>query len=185
MTRPNLRSLPTLETLPQRGAAGVSPADQTAVAQAEAELAGLFSGLLARGRSDEDSPDYELLEAAVDGTLDPVEAELFASRLAGDPELQREFDELLALRDQLRQLPSAARHASRPSTVGRPASRRWLGFAAAALVLAAAGIGLRQDLRRPAAVTAAAATAPAATQSGHEVVFADSFEGGTTGHWSN
>ena len=118
MTRPNLRSLPTLETLPHRGAAGVSQAD------------------------------YELLEAAVDGTLDPVEAELFASRLAGDPELQREFDGLLALRDQLRQLPSAARHASRPSTVGRPASRRWLGFAAAALVLAAAGIGFRQFRRR-------------------------------------
>ena len=151
MTRPNLRSLPTLETLPQRSAAGVSQADQTAVAQAEAELAGLFSGLLARGRSDEDSPDYELLEAAVDGTLDPLVSTLAAA---------------LFLREQV------------------PA-RRWLGFAAAALVLAAAGIGLRQDLRRPAAVTAAAATAPAATQSGHEVVFADSFEGGTTGHWSN
>ncbi len=63
MNRSNLRSLPTLAP---------SPAE---VALAEAELTAVFDGLLARGARDEESPAYELLEAAVDGTLDPVEAE--------------------------------------------------------------------------------------------------------------
>ncbi|MEO8195927.1 MAG: hypothetical protein ABI689_04310 [Thermoanaerobaculia bacterium] len=171
MTRSNLRSLPPLVTSPDLGAS------MDAV-RAESELAGLFDGLLARGRRDEESPDYELLEAAVDGALDPLEAELFASRLAGDPVLQREFDGLVALRAQLRLAP-------RTSTSRRPAVRRWLGFAAAAVLLAVLGLEVRQDLRRPASTAASMAQRPEAAQRGAQVVFADSFEDGSTEHWSN
>lgn len=171
MNRSNLRSLPTLVT---------SPAPRVAVdaARAESELAGLFDGLLARGREDEESPGYELLEAAVDGTLDPVEAELFSSRLAGDPVLQREFDDLVALRNQL----ALANTATSAAASRRPAASRWLGFAAAAVLLAALGLGLRQE-HRP--TTAGLAGAPEAATGTSQVVFVDSFEGGTTHHWSN
>lgn len=167
MTRSNLRSLPTLETSPAHPVASDA-------AWAEAELAGLFDGLLARGRGDEESPDYELLEAAVDGTLDPVETERFYSRLAGDPVLQREFDGLVALRDQLRLATGAT--GSR-----RPAARRWLSFAAAAVLLAALGLGLRLDNRRADSIARGSGGAPGASS----VLFVDSFEGGTTEHWSN
>ena len=143
MTRSNLRSLPTLPP---------SPAE---VALAETELTAVFDGLLARGERDEESPAYELLEAAVDGTLDPVEAERFTSRLAGDPALQREFDEL---------------------------ERRWLGFDAAAILLAALGIELRQGLHQP---DLDSASGTGAAQRQIEPVFVDSFEGGTTASWSN
>lgn len=178
MNRSNLRSLPTLENSPE------------ASFRAESELVGLFDGLLARGRGDEESPDYDLLEAAVDGTLDPVEAELFASRLAGDPVLQREFDDLVALRQQLR-LPA-------PGTASRPARqallRRRVGLAAAAVLLAALGLDLRLDhLRAASANDSASQVASAAHPAGRatatpgtsRVVFVDSFEGGTTDHWSN
>jgi anti-sigma factor RsiW len=148
-------------------------------ARAESELAGLFDGLLARGREDEESPGYELLEAAVDGTLDPVEAELFSSRLAGDPVLQREFDDLVALRNQL--LPRA-NTATSAAAARRPAASRWLGFAAAAVLLAALGLGLRPE-HRP--TTAGLAGGPEAATGPSQVVFVDSFEGGTTRHWSN
>lgn len=177
MNRPRLRFLPDLESHPAFAAAQGAAEDPRIT-----ELAGLFSELVVRGQRDEESPAYELIEAAVDGSLEPVEAEMFASRLAGDPALQREFDDLVLLRRQLEQRLQTRRG---PSAVGEPARRRWLGFAAAALVLAAAGVGLRLDLRRSTAVTAAARTAPEASARSAEVVFADSFEGGTTGHWSN
>ncbi len=165
MNRSNLRSLPTPQT---------SPAE---VALVEAELTAVFDGLLARGERDEESPTYELLEAAVDGTLDPVEAERFTSRLAGDPALQREFDELLALRDQVQRSPATDRFAPRTRL-----ERRWLGFAAAAVLLAALGIEFRQGLHQPDLDSASVA---GATQRQVEPVFADSFEGGTTASWSN
>lgn len=174
MTRSNLRSLPTLVTSPESAVSAV-------VERVESELVGLFDGLLARGRGDEESPDYELLEAAVDGALDPVEAELFTSRLAGDPVLQREFDGLVALRDQLRLAPTAAT----PRRPARPAVFRWLGFAAAAVLLAALGLEVRQDLRRPVSVSAKSAELPGTAARSANVVFADSFEDGSTEHWSN
>ena len=171
MTRSNLRSLPTLVTSPESAVS----ADTVRV---ESELVGLFDGLLARGRGDEESPDYELLEAAVDGALDPVEAELFTSRLAGDPVLQREFDGLVALRDQLRLAAPAA-------TPRRPVVRRWLGFAAAAVLLAALGLEVRQDLRRPESASARAAELPGTAQRSGNVVFTYRFEAGSTEHRSN
>lgn len=185
MNRTHLRALPALPV------PGTPPEE---LLRAESELAVAFEGLLACGARDEEAPEYEWLEAAVDGTLDPIEAELFASRLAGDPLLQREFDELVALRDRLRISPAASRVAA-----GRSGGRRWLSLAAAAVVLVAASLAFRQDLdRTPSPVAglasnAAATSVPAdaanaanaASVSAGEPLFADSFEGGTTGSWSN
>jgi len=182
MNRPNLRLLPT----PALPSSPVTPVDE--MLRAEADLAVAFEGLLVRGERDEESPEYEQLEAAVDGTLDPVEAELFASRLAGDPLLQREFDELVALRDRLKVVPAARRVA--PAASAAFSSRRWLGFAAAAMLLIAASVGLRLDLGRTAPLPAGSAGVAAAdrmstAQRPAEPLFADSFEGGTTDSWSN
>lgn len=195
MNRSNLRVLPT----PAPAPLPVPTAEERL--RAESELAAALEGLLARGERDEESPEYEQLEAAVDGRLDPVEAECFASRLAGDPVLQREFDELVALRNRLQVSPAARSFAS-----GRSAGRSWVGFAAAAVLLVAAGLGFRQDLVRTAPLSAdsagveAAATGtlaagdagaadaadhPGASQRPVEPLFADSFEGGTTDSWSN
>ena len=185
MNRPNLRLLPT----PALPSSPVTPVDETL--RAEADLAVAFEGLLVRGERDEESPEYEQLEAAVDGTLDPVEAELFASRLAGDPLLQREFDELVALRDRLKVVPAARRVAPAASAAFSAfSSRRWLGFAAAAMLLIAASVGLRLDLGRTAPLPAGSADVAAAdrmstAQRPAEPLFADSFEGGTTDSWSN
>lgn len=175
MIRSNLRSLPPLAPPTVPGVA----VDAAGAERAEAELAGWFDELLARGQRDEEVPDYELLEAAVDGKLDPVEAELFSSRLAGDPVLQREFDDLAALRDLLQRRTATARPA---------ATRRWIGFAAAAVLLAALGLGLRPEHRQAGSTTASMTSQREATppsQGVGEVVFTDSFEGGTTDHWSN
>jgi anti-sigma factor RsiW len=163
MNRRPLRSLPPLPP--------VGPQNTLA----EAELVELFGSLLARGEREDETPDYEQLEAAVDGALDPVEAELFASRLAGDPVLQREFDDLVALRSQLQRKAAGRRPAAAPAVP----LRRWLGYAAAAVVLAAVGVSLRPQARLGGAVTVSAAQAPS------EALFADSFEGGSTAHWSN
>jgi anti-sigma factor RsiW len=178
MNRSNIRPFPT-----------PGAADAGAVGAAEAELVALFGDLIARGEREEESPDYDLLEAAVDGRLDPVESERFESRLAGDPVLTREFNDLMALR-QRSQSPADSVRRAVPA-----AHRRWVGYAAAAVLLAAAGLGLRQD-QRPTETTSAsfsrqtaqaAMRSPGATvpSSGREVVFTDSFEGGTTDHWSN
>lgn len=164
MNRSNLRTLPT------------RPTAEAALAS-ERELAAFFAGLLARGERDardDDSPDYDLLEAAADGRLDPVEAELLASRLAGDAALERELDELVALRTQLRLAPAARRTARGPAI-----GRRWLGVAAAAVLLAAVGLELRHHGRDSG--THVAGNAPAAVQP----LFADSFEDGNTERWSN
>ena len=179
MNRSNLRLLPT----PATALIPVPPPEEQL--RAEAELAVAFEGLLARGERDEESPEYEQLEAAVDGRLDPVEAELFASRLAGDPVLQREFDELVALRSRLQVSPAAESVAS-----GRSAGRSWVGFVAAAVLLAAAGLGFRQDLVRTAPLSSGSASVEAVDRLGTpqrpaEPLFADSFEGGTTASWSN
>jgi len=164
MNRSNLRALPT------------RPTAETALAS-ERELVAFFAGLLARGERDardEDSPDYDLLEAAADGRLDPVAAELLASRLAGDAVLERELDELVALRAQLRWTP-----ATRRSVRGPAIGRRWLGVAAAAVLLAAVGLELRHYGRDSG--TPVAGNAPAAVQP----LFADNFEDGNTDHWSD
>jgi len=160
MNRSNLRSFPT-------------PATPATVA-AEGELASLFDALLARGERDEESPDYELLEAAVDGGLEPFEAELFASRLAGDPVLEREFGDLVNLRDRLldpqRGLLTVRRFAARRRADGR----RWLGLAAAAILLAVVGL----EVRHHGGITGNTARL-------EQPLFADSFEGGSTERWSN
>jgi anti-sigma factor RsiW len=186
MNRSNLRLLPT----PASESMPVLPPEE--ILRAESELAVAFEGLLARGERDEESPEYELLEAAVDGRLDPVAAELFASRLAGDPVLQREFDDLVALRDRLQVSPAARSVAS-----SRSAARGWMGLAAAAVLLIAASLGFRQDLGPtppPPAGVATAGIAASGTgavdslgvpQRPAEPLFADSFEGGTTDSWSN
>ncbi len=164
MNRSNLRALPTRSTA-------------EAALASESELAAFLTGLLERGERDardEDSPDYDLLEAAVDDKLDPVQAEIFASRLAGDAALEREVDEMVALRKQLRRAP-AVRRTARPAANGR----RWLGLAAAAMLLAAVGFELRHQVRDSG--TRVAGNAPAAAQP----LFADSFEAGNTERWSN
>lgn len=152
---------------------------------AEREMEGFWNTLLARGASAEESPDYELLEAAVDGRLDPIEEELFASRIAGDAGLEREFADLVALRQRLTN-PSAPWQ----SAAGRKPVRQWLGLAAAAVLLAAVGLGVRHNLERQAGsgsrmpgdqMTPVVAPAPHPGQP----LFADSFEGGTTDRWSN
>jgi len=163
MNRSNLRALPT------------RPTAETALAS-ERELVAFFAGLLARGERDardEDSPDYDLLEAAADGRLDPVAAELLASRLAGDAVLVRELDELVALRAQLRWTTVTKRTARGPAI-----GRRWLAVAAAVL-LAAVGLELRHYGRDSG--TPVAGNAPAAVQP----LFADNFEDGNTDHWSD
>jgi hypothetical protein len=185
MNRSNIRHFPTPETAP----GGASDA-------ATSELVALFGDLIASGELDERyemAPDYDQLEAAVDGRLDPDEAELFESRLAGDPVLTREFNDLVALRERSNQ--RSMRPADSAFSAKRPAHRRWVGYAAAAVLLAAAGLGLRQDLRPAQTTSASFSRQPSQTgmrsldatvpPSGREVVFADSFEGGTTDHWSN
>jgi len=186
MNRSNLRALPTP---PFSSFASFSDTPPEERRRAESELVAAFALQLDRGESDEESPEYEQLEAAVDGTLDPVEEELFASRLAGDTVLQREFEELVALRNRLRISPAASRVAS-----GRSTGRRWLGFAAAAVLLVAASLAFQQDLGRTAPPLAGLGTAADGAGGGHllgtaqrsaEPLFADSFEGGTTDGWSN
>lgn len=174
MNRSNLRLLPTS---PSAALPMPSPEDRL---RAESELAAAFEVLLSRGEREEESPEYEQLEAAVDGRLDPVEAELFASRLAGDPALQREFDELVALRNRLQLAPAASSGAS-----GRSAGRSWIGFAAAAVLLVAVGLGLRQDLGQTPPASSEAADRAATAARAPEPLFADSFEGGSTASWSN
>ena len=155
MNRPNLRLLPTPALgrpcpVPRRRTDGSAPRPSWPVA---------FEGLLARGERDEESPEYEQLEAAVDGTLDPVEAELFASRLAGDPVLQREFDELVALRDRLQLCPPPL---SPGSVRRRPVRRPDAGSVSPQRrsLLVAAGLGLAAGSRRHGAASPAAAAQP-------------------------
>lgn len=165
MKRPDLRSLPT-------------PPSPAEAAQAESELTALFHGLLARGERDEESPDYDLLEAAVDGQLEPFEAELFASRLAGDAALEREFVELSGLRERLRHQRQTS-PAVRSWISARPAGRRWLGLAAAAVLLAALGLEFRHSVRESESQIVDNASRSV------QPLFADSFERGTTDRWSN
>jgi hypothetical protein len=175
MNRSHLRGLPAPST-PQ------TPADPAAVSRDERELLFHFEGLLALGRSDDEAPDFELLEAAVDGKLGEIEAGLFASRLAGDAALQREFDELVALRDRL-----ALRPASRPEPRSVP-SRRWMALAAAAALLAVVGLELRQHPGpngEPDGLSTAGTQLASSTSDPAQPLFADSFEGGSTERWSN
>lgn len=53
-------------------------------------------------------PQYDELSAYADHMLKPREQERFAAHLAGCPVCQRRLDELSALRQSLRALPSAA-----------------------------------------------------------------------------
>jgi hypothetical protein len=180
MNRSHLRSLPSPASSPN-GASGAE------LAAAESELEPFLVGLLERGARDEESPDYELLEGAIDGTLDPVDVEILESRLVGDPVLQREFEALAEIRDRLRNSrATVGGAASHPRSTGRAAGRRWLHFVAAAILLAAAGLGLRQELKDHSSLAANGVSSRSSQPASRgEVLFADSFEGGSTEHWSN
>ncbi len=71
------------------------------------------------------------------------------------------------------------------ATSRRPAMRRWLGFAAAAVLLVALGVEVRHDLRQPESTAASLAQRPEPAQRSAKVVFTDSFEDASTEHWSN
>ena len=62
--------------------------------QASAELASWFREELARAAAADEEPSYELLERAVDGELEPEEAESLRQRAEWDGALRRELDEL-------------------------------------------------------------------------------------------
>ncbi len=178
MYRPNLHSLPTPPSSPPP----LMAIEAIGAESAELELTEFFGDLLARGENDDESPDYDRLEAAVDGRLDPVEAELFASRLVGDAVLEREFGDLVALRDRLsrsRQGPPTVRPFASPWGAG---GRRWLGVAAAALLLAVLGVEVRHNSGKSEARLAASARAD---QASAQPLFSDSFEDGSTDRWSN
>jgi hypothetical protein len=85
--------------------------------EARARLGAFFrDGLRA---AEAEAPDYEDVEAYVDGTLEPEERELFELRLADDPLLQQEVQDLRELRRAL--VPAA-----------RLRGYLWPGLAAAA-----------------------------------------------------
>ncbi|MEO8275097.1 MAG: hypothetical protein ABI639_02700 [Thermoanaerobaculia bacterium] len=162
-------------------------ADLPADRRAEQELADLFGGLLAEPEGSDEAPDYELLEAAVDGRLDPVEAEIFASQMVGDALLRAEFDDLVQLRERLK----VAAAPERTLEVGGDRNARhfkaatawrWVGAAAAATLIFAAGLEMRSGRTdRSRALVAGSSAA----QSAEQPLFADSFEGGKLDRWSN
>src|SRR5262245_28425477 len=85
--------------------------------EARARLGAYFRDSLRA--TEAEAPDYEDVEAYVDGNLDPEDRELFELRLADDPLLQQEVADLRELRRSL--VPSA-----------RWRAYLWPGLAAAA-----------------------------------------------------
>lgn len=122
----------------------------------------------------EREPSFELLERAADGALDEDEALWLEDRLAADPALARELDDLVELRQRLR--PETRRGlGSRRSRLAGPV--RVAGLAAALLV-AVIGVGRLVESRSPeppAHEVAADASEP---------LYADGFESGDSSAWA-
>lgn len=112
---------------------------------ARRRLASSFQETLAA--ADADGPSYEDVAAYVDGQLAGDERLLFEERLADDPLLRAEVQDLRDLRAEM--------NASRPS-----AGAWWMGWAAAAAVLAALAAGLYGTRSRTRPDTGGVAVAP-------------------------
>lgn len=150
----------------------VPTADLASRVAAQATLVGALRGPLARAARWEAEPSYELLEAAIDGRLDRDASEALAARLADDPQLQREYADLAALRDLSAESAPPARRAS--------VSSRWIGVAAALLLALFGADALLHRTRQPLAGSDQASAAP----SHGEKLFSDNFESGNADRWS-
>jgi len=91
-------------------------------------------------------PEDDLLQAHIDGELDPVSAADFDRRLAADPVLRARYESLLVLRSLIRSIPEAEAPVERlrqrmsGAIVQDTKSRRsWRALAAAALIGAVFG----------------------------------------------
>lgn len=85
---------------------------------------GLRQGL-ARAAAESAPLDYETLEAYVDGRLDAADREIVETRLADDPDLLAEVNELRALQGELGSAPlneTAVASTAEPPAAPRPAS---------------------------------------------------------------
>lgn len=144
----------------------VSPPADPAAAAALGELAARLRADLGAALADEAAPSYEDLEAYVDGRMGADEAAAFAARVADDPLLAAEVEDLVQLRDRL-------------SRARRPAGTRWVWAAAAALALAVAGtLSDGSGWRRP--EVAGGGEPPVEAR---QAIFVDSFESGDLAAW--
>jgi hypothetical protein len=120
--------------------------------EAASRLADAFRESLSA--ADLEAPPFEEVAAYVDGRLLGEERLLFEERLAGDPLLRAEVQDLRELREEMAQRRAA------PST--------WIGWAAAAAVVAALGAGLLSTRGRekpgPQVAQAPAPAAPAVAE---------------------
>jgi anti-sigma factor RsiW len=112
--------------------------------EARTRLGAALRDDLARATAEEQPIAYETLEAYVDGMLDDVDREIVETRLADDPALRAEVEELSALRRELRVdvegQPSvpAPEVLAFPSSADRTASRMRTRVSLIAPLLAAA-----------------------------------------------
>src|SRR5262245_22575171 len=74
-----------------------------------------------------EAPSFDELAAYVDGRLDPEARALLEERLAADPALRQEVEELKEIRDQLRGSPVAAARQRRVALAGLAAAAALLG----------------------------------------------------------
>ena len=88
---------------------------------------GLRDGL-ARAATESEPVDYDTLEAYVDGRLDAADREIVETRLADDPALRAEVDELRALQREL----GVPRESGAPRVVRRGQKLREIDFVACA-----------------------------------------------------
>ena len=109
------------------------------------ELARVLHDTLRRAEDEREEPAYETLEAYVDGRLGDVDREILESRVADDPALRAEVDDLRALRAAMAAPTAAPVHVAllavpdvAPAAAPRVAFlRRWAmpaGLAAAAVI---------------------------------------------------
>jgi anti-sigma factor RsiW len=100
--------------------------------------------------------DDSLLQAHVDGELDPASAAAFEQRLAADPGLRARYDSVLSLRRLLHAVPrdevpvDRLRKRIDAAVEKQPADRRsWRALAAAALIGAVLGAAAAVTFMRP------------------------------------
>jgi anti-sigma factor RsiW len=143
---------------------------------AEARLAVFLRAELALAEVTEvEAPDYEELEAYVDGRLSEADAEALAARIEDDAVVAAEVADLERLRLQLAQRRGAARGP-------RPALPRWIWAAAAALAVAVAGT-VAERITAPHRPVASPLIAEGAAPEPPQI-FTDSFESGSTASWN-